>query len=341
MTGTVFHKPSQTFTVAELAKKLGAVVEGDDQKELTGVKPLGSARAGDLSFFSNSKYKGQLEKTKASAVLVDSQTKALVPAGVSALIVDIPYAAFAKALQLFFRSFSDGDGISEMAHIHPTAEVAKGCSVAPGTVIAKSAKIGKGTLIGPNSYIGPHVTVGEDCRIGASVSIICTTLGDRVIVHHGCGIGQDGFGFAHDGQTVLKVPQVGAVRIGHDVEIGANTTIDRGALEDTVIGDFCKLDNLVQIGHNVKLGKGCQIVAQTGIAGSTELGNGVIVGGQTAIAGHLHIASNTQIAGRSGVTKPITEAGQKVGGFPAQPLAQWRRTQAAIARLAKGKTRGK
>jgi UDP-3-O-[3-hydroxymyristoyl] glucosamine N-acyltransferase len=224
--------------------------------------------------------------------------------------------------------------IAPTAWIDATAALGEGCRVEPGAVIGAGARIGARCHVGPGVAIGGGVVLGDDCIVGANASVSHAVVGNRVMLYPGVRIGQDGFGFAMGPQGHVKVPQLGRVIIGDDVEIGANSTIDRGAGPDTVIGEGCMIDNLVQIGHNVQLGRGCVIVAQVGISGSTRLGDFVAVGGQVGIAGHLKIGSGVRIAAQSGVMRDIG-AGETVGGSPAQPMAEWLRQSAMLSKMAR------
>lgn len=310
------------YTAAELAKALNCKAIGAADRILSAVKPLDMATNADVSFLDNPKYKNLAELTKAAAVIVSEENKHLLPKDCVAIVTSQPYVAFAKALQLFYPS---GANRWATGKVHKTA------------VVEKSAKVAKTASVGANSYIGENVIIGENVSIAPNVTIVNTHIDDYTVVHPGVCIGQDGFGFAYDSQEkkLEKVPQVGGVRIGRFVEIGANSTIDCGALEDTVIGDMTKIDNLVQIGHNVKIGRMCQIVSQTGIAGSAVLGDGVVIGGQSGVAGHLKVADGVMLAARSGISKSIETKGETLAGFPAIPIKDWRRAQVKLARLLK------
>lgn len=317
------------FKAGVLAEKLGLTVQGDAQMVLADVAKLQEATPSQLSFYhtgilNNTKYEEDLKKTEAGAVICKPEVAHLLPKGVTALVTDNPHAAYAKAWAMFYPDSMSG---VTQPGVHPKAMVDDSADIAP------TAQIDAG------AYIGPHVHIGEGTHICSNVVIQCAQIGRGVIIHPNVSIGQDGFGFAPTATGAVKVPQLGGVIVEDGVEIGANTTIDRGSMGNTVIGMGTKIDNLVQIAHNVKIGRACIIVGQAGIAGSTTLGDGVIIGGQAGVAGHLEIASGTQIAARSGVTKSITQPGQTWGGFPAQPMQDWRRSQAKLARLIKSNKR--
>lgn len=329
-----FHKCSGPLTAAQLASALGLELHGDGTRLIHDAGPLNSAGAQQLSFLDNIKYRQHLASTKAGVVIVKPQFLAEVPKGTVVLVTNQPYAAFGQALQMLFPEPVGAATIDSSANVHTSAKLGQGVTLEAGVVIDAGAALADGVWVGANSYIGPEVFIGQDTRIHSCVSIVCASVGARCQIHGGVRIGQDGFGFALDGKTT-KIPQIGLVEIGDDVEIGANTCIDRGAQTATKIGSRSRLDNLVQIGHNVELGEGCVVVSQTGIAGSTILGNNVVIGGQVGIAGHLKIADRVMIAARSGVTKSILKVGEVVSGFPAQPIAQWRKAQARLSRLLK------
>ena len=225
------------------------------------------------------------------------------------------------------------NGIAPGAHVHPQARLEDGVRVDPGAVVGPGAEIGSGTVLGPNAVIGPNVRIGRDCSIGAGATLTHALVGNRVIVHPGARIGQDGFGFAMGAGGHLKVPQIGRVIVQDDVEIGANTTIDRGASRDTVIGEGTKIDNLVQIAHNVVIGRHCVIVSGVGISGSTTLEDYVVLGGQVGVVGHLRIGMGAQIAGSSNVNRDVPP-GSRWGGTPAKPVRTWFREMTTLARLA-------
>jgi UDP-3-O-[3-hydroxymyristoyl] glucosamine N-acyltransferase len=242
--------------------------------------------------------------------------------------------AFAAAAELFYPEHN-GTAWTQDRAVHPSARIGNNVSLAPGVVVGPNAEIGAGTHVGPNAVIGRGVAVGRDCDIGSHVAISHAYLGDGVIVLPGAQVGQAGFGFAGSKEGHVGIPQLGRVIMQDRVEIGACTTIDRGALGDTVIGEGTKIDNLVQIGHNTRIGRHCVIVAQTGISGSCELGDFVVLGGQVGISDHARIGDGARFAARGAATPGVYPGGQDYGGVPARPMKQWRREVAAVARLAK------
>ena len=346
MVEPIFFRRAVTPSLAEIAEWTGARApeDADLSSNVTGVAPVDEAGPGMLAFLDNPKYAASLSQCRATACLVAERFAAKVPAGTVALVAPDPYRAFAivaarmyptsMRLEPYFAS----PGVAPGAHVHPDARLEENVTVDPGAVIGPRAEVGAGTFVGANSVIGPDVRIGRECSIGPNASILCALIGDRVVIHTGARIGQDGFGFAMGPGGHLKVPQTGRVIIQNDCDIGANTAIDRGANRDTVVGEGTKIDNLVQIGHNVSVGRHCVIVAQVGIAGSTTIGDFVAIGGQTGITGHLTVGMGAQIAARSGVMNDIP-AGQKWGGAPARPLREFWRKEAAREMLAREKTR--
>jgi UDP-3-O-[3-hydroxymyristoyl] glucosamine N-acyltransferase len=251
--------------------------------------------------------------------------------------MEAPYRGFALALQLFYPEALTPKAAMARADeplVHPSAELEERVTVEPGAVVGREAQIGRGTTIAAGAVVGYRVTIGRGCYIGPGASVTHALVGDRVLLHAGVRIGQDGFGFAMGARGHLKVPQIGRVIIQDDVEIGANSCVDRGALSDTVIGEGTKIDNLVQIGHNVVIGRHCVIVGQVGISGSTELGDFVVMGGQSGAVGHIKIGSGAQIAG-AGHAKNDVPAGARMGGTPAMPLLEYGRQLAILKRLAR------
>jgi UDP-3-O-[3-hydroxymyristoyl] glucosamine N-acyltransferase len=329
-----FFRRNGPHPLAVVAKTAGGVA---DERELLleGVAPLQTARPSEVSFLDNRHYSSALERTSAGAVVVHPDMAARVPPTTVAILTSEPYAAWARVAALFYPVSPPSPGIhpsaivADGAHIDPSAEVG------PLSVIETGAEIGPGCWIGPCAVVGRGVTIGRDCRIGAHVSLSYALLGARVYVYPGARIGQEGFGFASTKDGFLSVPQLGRVILEDDVEVGANTTIDRGSSRDTVIGTGSRLDNLVQIGHNVILGRCCVIVAQVGISGSTVLEDFVRVGGQAAMAGHLRIGHGAEIGAQAGVISDIAR-GEKVLGSPAQPIKEFFRQIATLKKMAKG-----
>ena len=303
---------------------------------LSDVLPLDQAGAGHVAFLDNRKYLPQLAVTQAAACFIAPDMVPRAPAAVVPLITRAPYRAFALALALFY----PGSGLSRTSEVglddppvHPTAEVEEGAIVERGAVVGREARIGAGARISSGAVVGYRCWIGKDSYVGPCASVMHAIVGDRVVLHAGVRIGQDGFGFAMGGQGHLKVPQIGRVIVEDDVEIGANSTVDRGALKDTIIGRGTKIDNLVQIGHNVIIGKHCVLVGQVGISGSTELGDFVVMGGQSGAVGHIKVGSGAQIAGRSAV-KDDVPPGERWAGTPAKPFGHYAREISVLKALA-------
>lgn len=346
MSAPQFFPTCPVLTLAQLAEATGARLAEASQGslEVRSIAPLEGAGIGDLTFLDNAAYAKFAGETGATACFIAPKFADRLSANCVALISNEPYRAFAKAALLLFptsarpQSVFGATGISPGSYIHPEARLEAGVIVDPGAIIGKGAEIGRGTLIGAHAVIGPEVRIGRDCAIGAHATVVHALIGNRVIIHTGARIGQDGFGFAMGPMGHLKVPQIGRVILQDDVDVGANTTIDRGANRDTVIGEGTKIDNLVQIAHNVTIGRHCVIVAQVGISGSTVLEDYVVMAGQSGVAGHLRIGMAAQVGAQSGVMNDVP-AGAKYLGSPAKPARQMFREVAAVSRLVqKGET---
>ncbi len=336
---TFFKQPAWS-TLAEIAVLTGAQLldAGRADVRVNRLAALEGAGPTHLTFFDNKKYADQLARTHAGACFVSERLEASIPPHVAVLRVADPYRAFVRVAHQFHadslrpKSSFGNDGISPSAVIHPSAHLEDGVVVDPLAVIGPDVEIGAGTVIGANAVIGAHVKIGRDCSIGIGSSILCALIGNGVIIHPGCRIGQDGYGFVPGPAGHTKVPQIGRVLIQNMVEIGAGTTIDRGALRDTVIGEGTKIDNLVQVGHNVVIGRNCIVVSQSGIAGSSVLGDGVVLAARVGVSDHAVIGDGAQIAARSSVVGEVPP-GVRWGGSPAKPIKQFFRELFELERL--------
>lgn len=340
MTDKRFYDNQGPFSLQDIAGFVGAAFEKSpcvdhQETEILDVQTLKEATPSDLSFFHNAKYLDDLKKTKAGCVLTTEEFVKFVPEQTAALVTPAPYRAYAVAASHFYPSVDCE--FSALDHlISPTASLADDVIVEIGAVIKKDVTIGAGSFIGANTVIGRGVTIGQNCKIGQNVTLSHCLIGDKVTILPGTRIGQAGFGFFMDEKGHVSVPQLGRVVLEDCVEIGANVTLDRGTLDDTHIGFGTRIDNLVQLGHGVRLGKHCVIVSQVGISGSTVLGDFVIAAGQAGLAGHLKVGDHVQIAAQAGLMRDV-DSGQKVAGSPAVPVRQWHRQTVSLARLAKGK----
>ncbi|MFN3827564.1 MAG: UDP-3-O-(3-hydroxymyristoyl)glucosamine N-acyltransferase [Micavibrio sp.] len=327
-------------SVGELAEIAGATIGSgsDSGRMIEDVAPLDAAGPKQVSFLDNIKYKDSFKVTKAGACIVSPDAVAFAPEGVALIVSKQPYKAYALIAQAFYPVPLPEAQISPAAHIGQNVTLGKGCVIEAGVVIGDGAEIGESVWIEPNAVIGRNVKIGAYSRIGANANVSYAEIGHHVHIYCGCCIGQDGFGFAIDPAGYVKVPQLGRVIIGDGVEIGANTTIDRGSGPDTVIGSGTWIDNLVQIAHNVRMGRGCVIAGQCGISGSTVLGDYVVLAGQVGVAGHLKIGTGARVAAKTGILRNI-EAGQEVMGYPAVPVRQFFKQTAYLNRLVENKSK--
>jgi len=323
------------FSAQELATLLNGTLEGNPDVKVEQLAKIEEAKSGSLSFLSNPKYEQYLYTTEASVIIVNEDLKLDRPIGNTLIRVKNAYSAFSNLLELFNKMRFDKTGIEEHAYIHPSARIGKNVYIGAFTYIDKDVVIGDNTKIYPQVYIGENTRVGGNTTVFAGVKVYpdCV-IGDRVIIHSGTVVGSDGFGFApqEDG-TYNKISQIGNVVIEDDVEIGANTVIDRATMGSTVVRKGVKLDNLIQVAHNVEIGRNTVIAAQSGISGSTKIGENAVIGGQVGIVGHISIANGSQIQAQSGVNRTIAEEGKKWSGTPAAPYNAHLRSQVVYLRL--------
>jgi UDP-3-O-[3-hydroxymyristoyl] glucosamine N-acyltransferase len=342
MTEPFFFQRGAGLSLREIASLAQAepTRAADLDRRITSVASLDRAGPSDLVFFDNLKYAGQAAASTAGACLTVVRLAEKLPARIAVLTTRTPYPAFVAIARALFpaavrpSTLFEAKGIAAGATIHPTARLENGVAIDPTVVIGPRAEIGAGTTIGAGAVVGAGVRIGRDCAIGARVSIAHALVGDRVIIHPGSAIGQDGFGFLPGPQGLKKIPQIGRVIIQDDVEIGANSTVDRGAVSDTVIGEGTKIDNLVQIAHNVMIGRHCALAGQAGISGSVTIEDGVVMGGQAGLADHLHVGAGAAVGAKAGVMTDIP-AGERWLGAPAKPFKQFFREVMMVERLAR------
>ncbi|WP_330894462.1 UDP-3-O-(3-hydroxymyristoyl)glucosamine N-acyltransferase [Candidatus Deferrimicrobium sp.] len=317
--------------LSDLAGKIGAILQGPDV-EVGGIAAVDEAGPGQVTFLSNPKYARKARETKASAIIAKQP---IAGAGCAFLLTPDPYLAFALAVEQFHPPVRPAAGVSAQASVHPAAVLGKGVHVGPFAVIDEGAVIGDRVTLYPGAYVGKGAVVDEDTVLHPHVTLYeGVRIGKRVLLHAGCVIGSDGFGFAPTPQGFRKIPQVGTVEIGDDVEIGANTTIDRAALGVTRVGPGTKLDNLIQVGHNVEIGRDTVIAAQVGISGSVRIGNRVMIGGQSGLAGHLELGDGVMLGAKTGVLASLSADENRVwSGIPAMPHRRWLKMVALLPKL--------
>ncbi|HLG85770.1 MAG TPA: UDP-3-O-(3-hydroxymyristoyl)glucosamine N-acyltransferase [Alphaproteobacteria bacterium] len=341
MTDLRFFRPHGPFPLGRLAELSGAELAPGSHPDamFDNVAPLDRAGPRDVSFLDNRKYVDAFSMAQAGACVVRPAYADRAPKGMQLLLSATPYKAFALIAQQFHPRPRPEAGFAAGSHVDTDAIIGEGSAVAAGAVVGAGARVGRNCVIEANAVIGPGVEIGDDCWIGACASVTHAILGNRVTIFPGARIGQDGFGFAMDQSGHVRIPQIGRVLIGDDVEVGANSTIDRGSGPDTVIGQGTMIDNLVQIGHNVQIGRGSVIVAMVGISGSTKIGDHVVIAGHSGIAGHLTIGDGARISAKSGVFRDVP-AGAQLVGFPAVPTRQFFRQMTVLAKLAKERGSG-
>lgn len=329
-----FFARSGPHFLAEVAAVANGTTAGNRDRVLTGIAPLRAASPDEVSFLDNKRYLSVLEQTRAGAVIVHPDMASHVPSSASPILTASPYEGWAHVAALFHPHVPASPGIHRTACVAEGATIDPTAEIGPFACIEAGARIGPRCRIGAFTNVGAGVVIGADCRIAAHVTISHALLGARVSLHPGVRIGQEGFGFARTAGGFLTIPHLGRVVIGDDVEVGANATVDRGSIQDTVIGSGSRLDNLVQVAHNVSIGRCCVIVAQVGIAGSTVIEDFVQVGGQAAMAGHIRVGRGAQIGAQAGVISDVPE-GSILLGSPAQPRKEFFRQVATLRRLAR------
>jgi len=339
-----FFPTNRELTIGEIVALTGAEPRPGIplDRRIGNIAPLDTAGPSDISFLDNAKYRGALAVTRAGACLLAPHFEAAASDRLAVLLTAQPYRAFVAVARALFpaalqpSSLFGASGHAAAAQIHATARIEAGVTIDPLAVVGPGAEIGAGTLIAAGAVIGPRVAIGRNCAIGAGATVLCALIGDRVIIHPGARIGQDGFGYLPSPRGHQKIPQSRRVIIQDDVEIGANVTVDRGSTRDTVIGEGTKIDNLVQIAHNVTIGRHCLIAAQTGISGSVQVGDFVMMGGQVGLVDHLTIGAGAMLAAGSGVMSDVP-AGVRWAGTPAQAARDWKKGIALLRRLARSR----
>jgi UDP-3-O-[3-hydroxymyristoyl] glucosamine N-acyltransferase len=341
MSDPLFFKRPSGLTLREIATLTGASPRAGAplDRRVSDIAPVDRAGPADLAFLDSPRYADQLGSTHAGICIVSERFAERAPPHVAVLVAPQPYRAFVEATRALYpdstrpSSLFDAVAVAERAYVHPSARLESGVTVDPGAIVGPRAEIGAGTVLQAGAVIGPEVRIGRDCTIGAGSSLTHVLVGDHVIIHPGCRIGQDGFGYVIGGGGHLKVPQVGRVIVQDHVEIGAGTTIDRGANRDTIVGEGTKIDNMVQVGHNVVIGRHCILVAQTGISGSVTIGDFVVLGARVGINNHVRIGEGAHIAATSIVNDDVPP-GARWGGTPAKPARIWFREMKILEQMA-------
>ncbi len=336
MVDTRFYKNNGPFTLAKIAEICGAELSdaGKAEVQIKEIASVGKAGAGDICFFYDKKKKAVGADIKATVCVTNAELAVYINPQVVKLVVADPHLAFVKLNAAMYTEILPAPEIKPTAVIAPSAKIGEGCFIGDYAVIGENVKIGKGCLIEPHAVIDHDCTIGDNCRIGAGAWLGHCDVGNNCFIYGGARIGWDGFGFITVNGQHRRIPQLGRVIIGNDIEIGANSCIDRGALDDTVIGDGCRIDDLVMVAHNNRFGRGCILVSQVGIAGSCQFGDYVVCGGQVGIADHLNIGTGAQIAAQSGIMRDI-EAGAVVMGSPAVPIKDFMRQVSFVQKAVK------
>ena len=337
-----FFPPKGELTIREIAALTGAEPRANAalERRVRNIAPLDTAGACDISFLDNAKYLGELAATHAGVCLLSPRFEAAAPGGLPVLVTAEPYRAFVEVARALFpdalrpSSMFDVNGRSPQAHVHASARLEANVTVDPLALVGPRAEIGTGTVIAAGAVVGPGVAIGRDCSIGPGTSILNALIGDRVIIHAGARLGEDGFGYLPSPRGHRKIPQTRRVIIQDEVEIGANATIDRGSTRDTIVGEGTKIDNLVQIAHNVVIGRHCLIAGQVGISGSVRIGDFVMLGGKVGLADHVSVGTGASLGAQSGVMSDVP-AGARWIGSPAQPVRDFMKGVAVLRRLAR------
>ncbi|MBN9344600.1 MAG: UDP-3-O-(3-hydroxymyristoyl)glucosamine N-acyltransferase [Devosia sp.] len=341
MVDTRFHQFAGVRTLSSLlaAIELAAELDGDGPL-IEGVEELHLAGPGHVALAAHPEYRSALQATGAGVVIVSSDLAEDVPPGVVRVVARDPHMAFVGLIEQLYPQNTRGTVMALLGPYDTLPYTENDVRIGPGVVLGPGVEIGRGTVIGPNTVIGAGVTIGRNATIGSNCSIECAHLGNGVVLHAGARLGSEGFGWLDHGRSNRKIPQLGRVIVQDRVEIGANTTIDRGALGDTVIGEGTKIDNLVQIGHNCRIGRNCLLAGMAGLAGSTVLEDSVMIGAAAITTGHLTIGAGSIVLARSVVTKDVKRGG-RVGGYPAQDVRDWRRETATLRMMKKGNKCGR